>query len=110
NTICSTRGKSLGSETSQIVNRIFEHEGPPAQGPPGKPATCYHYFGSRLHSFGMKPPPKKFAPTTIGWSDVTWSENATFGAGSGAPFGIGQARCLVACVAKATVFVPVSPG
>lgn len=32
---------------------------------------CANYFGSRLHSFGMEPPPERLAPTTIGSSEVT---------------------------------------
>src|SRR6476620_2817 len=67
------------------------------------------YFGSRLHWFGMNPPPKRFASTTIGWSEVTRMVNATFGAGSGAPLGIVHCMCLVAFADNVTV-VAVSPG
>jgi hypothetical protein len=35
------------------------------------------YFGSKLHWLGMSPLNSKFAPTTIGLSDVTLTEMAT---------------------------------
>ena len=75
--------------------------------------TTEPYFGKRLHWLGRLPLNWKFAPTTIGWSEVTLTVNATSVTPSnpGPPVvGMTQVTFLVRAFRRGTVVAPASPG
>ena len=71
------------------------------------------YFGSKLHWLGMSPLNSKFAPTTIGLSEVTLTVIATpVTPSKPGPLvvGITQSTSRVCPAASARVVLPASPG